>query len=230
MVSDAPPGVKVVEGPLSSMLDMSSKPSADDLYRGRIFIAVEPNVEYDLDGNSPPLKFEKTDEERSALALESRKEGERAARAIMKQQLRTKPSVKFCKDYSESAGWIENTGGEKVLSVKLSDRCNCDSQAWTKTTCGHHFCTLCNGYVCSASRVALKGAGPIIECNRKPMKDYEQMFMEHAPKGGTYLTKIFNEAIEPPDGDDPREVSEFIRGIEWRPSGEEESQARISKN
>ena len=57
---------------------------------------------------------------------------------------------------------------ETIVAVKLSDRCDHDTKGWKPGSCGRCWCELCHGFVDRVSRVALKGVGPVIHCNRKP--------------------------------------------------------------
>ena len=69
-------------------------------------------------------------------------------------------------DKENRVGMISGEQGQKVLMVKLSDECDHNASHWKETPCGHHWCARCDGHVDPRTRVALKGPGPIIKCNR----------------------------------------------------------------
>ena len=74
--------------------------------------------------------------------------------------------------------------------VKVSDECAHDESLWKKTPCGHYWCELCGGHVDPASRTALTGAGPVIECNRRrrPWVEYDYVFREWFAGSGVLTT------------------------------------------
>ena len=66
------------------------------------------------------------------------------------------------------------------MAVKLSDTCKCEQKEWSVSSCGHHWCRRCGGYVDAVSRVCQKNPGPIIHCNRRPKWEdgYEYHFRD----------------------------------------------------
>ena len=70
-------------------------------------------------------------------------------------------------DGKHRQGWMQGSDAELVLMVKMNDECEHEASEWTPTPCGHPWCERCQGYVDTQSRVALKGPGPIIACNRR---------------------------------------------------------------
>ena len=70
--------------------------------------------------------------------------------------------------------------GAEIIAVKLSDHCGCDAERLARSTCGHHWCERCGGYVDAISRVCQKNPGPVIHCNRGPKwrEGYDAYFRE----------------------------------------------------
>jgi heat shock protein HtpX len=64
-------------------------------------------------------------------------------------------------------GWIYNDDNERVLSVKLRDTCPHPLEKLKAKGCGHMWCALCDGWVHPGTRVVLKGAGAVVQNNRK---------------------------------------------------------------
>ena len=67
---------------------------------------------------------------------------------------------------------------EKVMAVKLHDKCDCPQEVWTDKACGHPFCAICNSFVHPVTRVTVKSADATVTCNRKPLPEYEFVFRE----------------------------------------------------
>ena len=136
---DSWPGVRVVEGPVS--------PGA-----GRIVVAVEHGARAVITGTRAPWKV-------VAMTPEA------AARAVMAAQLTQELSRRHARVSTDRAGYVVNDQGERVLSVRLHERCEHKEEHWERKTCGHVWCRMCNGHVHPGTQVA--GATDIVKCNRK---------------------------------------------------------------
>ena len=85
------------------------------------------------------------------------------------------------KQSEEKVGWSRDGRGEVVLAVKSSVKCRREHErSWTKTSCGHVYCTVCSGYVEPTSMVTFCKPKPTVWCNRKPnpKASYEYLFAE----------------------------------------------------
>jgi len=88
----------------------------------------------------------------------------------------------------DSEGKFRSSDSELVYSVKLTDVCEHDETNYDVKGCGHAWCQLCDEWVHPGTKVALKGAGPIITCNRKRRDEYEFYFREGC-SGSEVLTR-----------------------------------------
>ena len=97
------------------------------------------------------------------------------------------------------AGVVLGDRGERVLSVRLHDKCEHEQIHWEWKTCGHVWCKMCNGFVHPGSKVSLKGPADVIKCNRKwhVLTDYKHIFRENTAGSGR-LTIAMRKAL----GDD----------------------------
>ena len=66
---------------------------------------------------------------------------------------------------------------ERVLLVRLHEKCEHEEEHWEPKTCGHVWCRMCNGHVYPGTRAALKGVTNIVKCNRKWHKLDEYLFL-----------------------------------------------------
>ena len=89
-----------------------------------------------------------------------------------------------------------NDQGERVLSVRLHERCEHKEEHWELKTCGHVWCRMCNGHVHPGTRVALKGVTDIVKCNRKwhKLDEYLYLFRENCA-GSANLTAAMKAAL-----------------------------------
>ena len=66
----------------------------------------------------------------------------------------------------EDAGCFRNSGGERVLSIRLADRCPHALETRKTMACGHDWCAVCRGYVHAKTNACVKAAHPVVENNR----------------------------------------------------------------
>ena len=156
------PGVHAVEGPLEHVVKFCERLGR---YEGVLHVFVEPNFSLDLSNEGGPWRLRLATGEDRELARLCAQQGE----ALAVSDFRVK---------SDTACHFSSKGGERILTVRLTAKCDHDLNQWKPKACGHVFCPLCDGFVHPATRVALQGPGPIIKCNRKPKKDYKYFFRE----------------------------------------------------
>ena len=91
---------------------------------------------------------------------------------------------------------LQQNTSPRVFRRVYIDECEHEEKFWKRTPCGHHFCQRCDGYVDPRTRIALKGPGPIIACNRmrKPWEEYEYLFREWMAGSGV-LTEAMRKAL-----------------------------------
>ena len=104
-----------------------------------------------------------------------------AARAAVSAVLTAELSRSAARKSEEPAGYVVTDHGEKVLSVRLHDKCEHKEDMWERKPCGHCWCKMCNGFVHPGTRVALKGPTDVIKCNRRwhQLKEYKYLFREN---------------------------------------------------
>ena len=127
---DSWPGVKVIEGPITPGV-------------GSIIVAVEHGARAVVSGTRVPWRI-------CPLTPEA------AARAAMAAQLTKELSRTQARVSDQRAGYVLDEHGERVLSVRLHERCDHNEDHWIRKPCGHAWCRMCNGYVHPGTRVALK--------------------------------------------------------------------------
>ena len=98
-----------------------------------------------------------------------------------------------------------NEHGERILSVRLHDKCEHRDEMWERKPCGHVWCKMCNGHVHPGTRVSLKGLTDVVQCNRKwhRLNEYEFLFVENCA-GSARLThsikkRLGAERVAPPE-------------------------------
>ena len=77
---------------------------------------------------------------------------------------------------SSPIGAYSSPIGGTILSVRLSAKCNHDQSCWKHGSCGHCFCSSCNGYVSPVTKVCGSRASNLVTCNRKKWDEYERIF------------------------------------------------------
>ena len=149
---DAWPGVKVVEGPVN-------------VGPGKVVVAIEPGVRAVITGTRVPWQVREVPPEV-------------AARAAISAQLTQEFGRRQAQASSDRAGCLLNEHGEKVLSVRLHEKCDHKADHWERKTCGHVWCKMCNGHGHPGTRVALKGVTDIVKCSRKwhKLDEYQYSF------------------------------------------------------
>ena len=97
---------------------------------------------------------------------------------------------------AERAGYLLNEYGERVLSVRLHEKCEHKEDHWQRKPCGHVWCRMCNGHVHPGTRVALKGPTDVVKCNRKwhKLHEYQYLFRENCA-GSARLTTAMKESL-----------------------------------
>ena len=66
----------------------------------------------------------------------------------------------------------------------MTDKCSRDHEhQWEHRACGHCWCKLCHGFVDTDNLAAIKGPGPAISCNRKPLREYKTWVRVHSTAG-----------------------------------------------
>ena len=149
----------VVEGMLEDVL----RSNDEGLRFGDLLIAARQNEVIEiLPGEEPWCLRAATDDDRE-MVRRCREESVRAARAEM--------SAANC-----PGGTFLGENEERVLVVKLHDKCTCSTEAWEDKSCGHPFCTVCGGHVHPISRVLVKGAQATVSCNRKSLRNIRFFF------------------------------------------------------
>jgi hypothetical protein len=133
MCDDCWPGVQVVEGPVS-------------VGPSNIVVAVEPGARAVITGTRVPWQVR-------------RATPEVAARVAMSAQFTQELSRRHSRVSDSRAAYLVNEQGERVLSVRLHDKCEHKEDHWERKTCGHVWCNMCNGHVHPGTRVALRGYG-----------------------------------------------------------------------
>ena len=98
----------------------------------------------------------------------------------------------------EPAGFYRNRDGCRVLAIKSGARCSEQHRKTLKKSfCGHHWCSVCHGYV-DPNTLVLLGAKPNVTvwCNRKtaPRENYDLFFFE-ASVGDPLLTESMARVI-----------------------------------
>ena len=168
----------MVEAPLASVFDMNDVDGQGCVF-GTMMVRVDPQQEYYLDTETAPWKVGEETQKLKDRALISKIGGVTEAR--------TKAI-----NAEEDAGWYVGAKGQKILSVKLSDHCEHDESNFQRRPCGHMFCTRCDGFVDPASRVAMRGPGVIIACNRRPRPFdlYEHLFGENQAGSGVLTSGV----------------------------------------
>jgi hypothetical protein len=111
---------------------------------GSLIVAVETGARAVITGTRVPWQVRKVTPEV-------------AARAVMSAQLTQEFSRRQAQVSSDRAGYLLNEHGERVLSVRLHEKCEHEEDHWERKTCGHVWCKMCNGHVHPGTRVALKG-------------------------------------------------------------------------
>ena len=146
------PGVRVVEGPI--------KPGPNT-----VFLALEPGVRLCLAG--PTLPWTTAPPSPALLA-----------RAAMSETLTKEVSRSAVMEGQDGYTLAEN--GERVLAVRLHEKCSHPQDQWARRPCGHCWCKLCQGWVHLGTQVVLKGAHGVIANNRlwHRFNDYEFLFRE----------------------------------------------------
>ena len=73
-------------------------------------------------------------------------------------------------DRDHEAGWTTSLDGERVLAIKGNAHCcRGHEPEWQKSSCGHHYCGICAGYVDPATLVVMGKPRATVWCNRRPM-------------------------------------------------------------
>ena len=111
-------GVKVIEGPLTS------GPS-------KIIVAVEPGARAVITGTRVPWRVVDVTPEV-------------AARAAMSAQLTQQLGRRQAQVSEDRAGYLLSEHGERVLSVRLHEKCDHKEDHWERKPCGHVWCRMCN--------------------------------------------------------------------------------------
>ena len=70
-----------------------------------------------------------------------------AARAAVSAVLTTELGRAAALNAKEPAGYLLGERGERILSVRLHDKCEHDDKMWERKPCGHVWCKMCNGHV-----------------------------------------------------------------------------------
>ena len=106
-------------------------------------------------------------EQQIALCAKGAKVAARASRAIADSDL-------------AMTGFGVGEDCERVLAVKMSDKCPHEEKNWERTSCGHNWCAKCQGWIDPGTRVGISAATPVVSCNRRPQpaKDYPLAFSE----------------------------------------------------
>ena len=94
------------------------------------------------------------------------------------------------------AGFVLNEEGERVLSVRLHEKCDHKEEHWDRKKCGHCWCRMCNGFVHPGTRVSLKGPTDVVTCNRKwhQFGEYKYLFRENCA-GSARLTQAMRRVL-----------------------------------
>ena len=140
ITDDGWPGCKVVEGPLQKGAS-------------EVTIAVMDGQRAVICGDKTPWKVSPYTPEVAARA---------AVSAVFTAELGRGKARK-----SDGPGYLLDEHGERVLSLRLHDKCSHKEERWERKPCGHCWCKMCNGFVHPATRVALKGLTDVIKCSRK---------------------------------------------------------------
>ena len=183
-------GSQVVEGFLDDILTLDP----EGQLTGELLVAVPPmEVLEILPGEEPWRLRGGTNEDRETVTL-GREEQCRLARSEVMTS-------------AKPGGTFTDENNERVLVVRLHDKCGCAEEAWEKRDCGHPYCTICAGHVHPVTRVTLKGAEPTVSCNRVRQSEYEFVFRE-AFAGSEHLTK----AMKTKFGRRVEEATDIIKG------------------
>ena len=91
----------------------------------------------------------------------------------------------------ERVGAMITPQGERVLSVRLHEKCTHKEEHWERKPCGHAWCKMCKGFVNPLNKVALKGPSDIIRCNRlwHDLSSYAYPFRENHARSAR-LTQV----------------------------------------
>ena len=164
------PGVKVVEGPL--------RPG-----RQQVFVSVEPGKRLVVSGSRVPWRVVPCTPET-------------AARAAVAATMTTSMGRQLARESKDRAGYLFTEHGERVLSVRLHDKCTHKDEHWERRSCGHAWCKMCNGWVHPGTRVALKGPSAIVSCNRQwhKLDEYKYLFRENCA-GSKRLTQAMQREL-----------------------------------
>ena len=165
-------GCSIVEGPLSGMVAYDSD---RDRYEGCVYVVVESDQVAVISELNCPWGLRLATGDDCDLARSAAEHREHLSRSEFRRS----------KDFE---GKFRSSDGELVYSVKLTDVCEHDETNYDVKGCGHAWCRLCDGWVHPGTKVALKGAGPIITCNRKRRDEYEFYFREGC-SGSEVLTR-----------------------------------------
>ena len=114
------PGCRVVEGPLQT------GPS-------QVAVAVEPGARVVICGTRTPWRVCDYTPEVAACA---------AVSAVLTDEL----GQAAAQTAEERAGYLVNEHGERILSVRLQDKCERKEEMWERKPCGHVWCKMCNGH------------------------------------------------------------------------------------
>jgi len=165
-------GCSVIEGPLDRVVRFNE---SRDRYEGHLYVALEQDTAIVISELNAPW----------GLRLATDEDGDAVRAAAEHQQWLARSEFRRSQDRE---GQWQSSSGETVFTVKLTDVCEHDASSQSLKSCGHAYCSLCDGWVHPGTKVALKGAGPIITCNRKRKDEYEYYFREGC-SGSEVLTR-----------------------------------------
>ena len=134
---------------------------------GSATVLVDPGATLDVDTLAGAWAVAAPTEKQLALCAEGAKIAARASRPIADSDRST-------------VGLGVGEDCERVLAVKMSDKCPHGETNWSRTSCGHSWCAKCQGWIDPGTRVGISAATPVVSCNRRPQpaQDYPLAFTE----------------------------------------------------
>ena len=171
----------MVETPVADMLNFEG---SGPYVIGSVGVAIDPGVEYFLDTASAPWVLGEATEEHLDRANVCRVQAIKCAR-------------REASNSDKRSGLIQGARGQRILSVRVNDHCEHDQSGYERRPCGHCYCSRCDGFVDPKKRTALRSAGPVITCNRRPrpFADYDHLFAENMA-GSCSLTNAMIEDLK----------------------------------